>query len=166
ESSMRPLRSLVVLAAALALAAPALAAVTAPREGDFTIRDFHFGSGETLPELRIHYLALGRLTRDARGHANNAVLILHGTGGSGRQFLAPQFANELYGAGQPLDTTKYFVVLPDGIGHGGSSKPSDGLRARFPHYDYDDMIEAQYRLLTQHLGVDHLRPVRGTSIAG
>jgi homoserine O-acetyltransferase len=167
---MRLLRLLFALAAALsaafALPARTLAADASAGEGDFTIRDFHFVSGETLPELRIHYLTLGRLARDARGHASNAVLILHGTGGTGRQFLAPQFANELYGAGQPLDTTKYFIVLPDGIGHGHSSKPSDGLHARFPHYDYDDMIEAQYRLLTQHLGVDHLRLVMGTSMGG
>src|SRR5690349_4431607 len=124
---MRQLRLLIALAAAVVLSTPALAADAWAREGDFTIRDFAFGSGEKLPELRIHYLTLGQLTRDARGHANNAVLILHGTGGSGRQFLATQFADELYGAGQPLDTTRYFVILPDGIGHGHSSKPSDGL---------------------------------------
>jgi homoserine O-acetyltransferase len=163
---MRPVRALFVLAVAFTLHTAALAADTPAREGDFTIRDFHFASGETLGELRIHYLTLGRLARDAQGHANNAVLILHGTGGSGRQFLAPQFADEVYGAGQPLDTTKVFVVLPDGIGHGRSSKPSDGMRARFPHYGYDDMVEAQYRLLTQHLGVDHLRLVMGTSMGG
>ena len=135
-------------------------------EGDAIFRDARFASGETLPELRIHYLALGTLQRDARGHALNAVLVMHGTGGSGRQFLAPQFANELYGAGQPLDTTRYYVVLPDGIGHGHSSKPSDGLHARFPHYDYDDMVVALHRLLTEHLGVDHLRLAMGTSMGG
>jgi len=155
-----------VMAAVFALHTPALAANAPPREGDFAIKDFKFVSGEALPELRVHYVTLGRLARDARGHASNAVLILHGTGGTGRQFLAPQFADELYGAGQPLDTTKYFIVLPDGIGHGHSSRPSDGLRAHFPHYDYDDMIEAQYRLLTKHLGVDHLRLVMGTSMGG
>ena len=137
-----------------------------PREGDFLVRGFRFGSGETLPELRLHYLVLGRLQRDTRGHASNAVLVLHGTGGSGRQFLSPQFAGELYGPGQPLDTTRYCVILPDGIGHGRSSKPSDGLHAHFPHYDYDDMVVAQHRLLVEHLGVNHLRLVMGTSMGG
>ena len=147
-----------------ALAAPATA--PASHEGDFVVRDFRFGTGETLPELRLHYLVLGQLRRDAMGRAANAVLVLHGTGGSGRQFLAPQFAGELYGPGQPLDTTRYFVILPDGIGHGRSSKPSDGLHARFPRYDYDDMVAAQHRLLVEHLGVDHLRLVMGTSMGG
>jgi homoserine O-acetyltransferase len=156
----------LILAAALGLSAPSFAADLPAREGNFIVRNFKFASGETLPELRLHYLTLGQLRRDTRGHASNAVMILHGTGGTGRQFLAPQFANELYGAGQPLDTTRYFIVLPDGIGHGGSSKPSDGLRARFPRYDYDDMVEGQYRLLTQHLGVDHLRLLMGTSMGG
>jgi homoserine O-acetyltransferase len=159
---------LAALALLAALLAPAALAAPAPpaREGDAVFRDVRFGSGETLPELRIHYLTLGTLKRDAAGHALNAVLVLHGTGGSGRQFLVPQFANELYGPGQPLDTTRYFIVLADGIGHGRSSKPSDGLRARFPHYDYDDMVAAQHRLLTGHLGVDHLRLVMGTSMGG
>jgi homoserine O-acetyltransferase len=137
-----------------------------PREGDFVIRDFRFATGETLPELRIHYLTLGRPARDTRGNVTNAVLILHGTGGSGRQFLAPQFADVLYGAGGLLDTTRNYIVLPDGIGHGRSSKPSDGLHARFPHYDYDDMVAAQYRLVTEHLRVSHLRLVMGTSMGG
>ncbi len=150
------------------LLSPARAASPAapPREGDFELRDFQFRSGESMPALRVHYLTLGRPARDARGAITNGVLILHGTGGSGRQFLSPQFANELYGAGQPLDTTRYYVILPDGIGHGGSSKPSDGLHARFPHYDYDDMVTAQYRLVTGHLGVKHLRLVMGTSMGG
>src|SRR5882672_2884007 len=132
------------------LAAPATLAIAAPppradpaREGEVVLRDFQFRSGERLPELRLHYLALGRAQRDARGQVTNAVLILHGTGGSGRQFLSPQFADELYGPGAPLDTTRYWLVLPDGIGHGRSSKPSDGLHAHFPPYDYDDMVEAQ-----------------------
>ena len=146
---------------------PAHAASPPPsREGDAVFRDVRFASGETLPELRLHYLTLGRLQRDAKGHALNAVLVMHGTGGSGRQFLSHQFADELYGAGQPLDTTRFFIVLPDGIGHGRSSKPSDGLHARFPHYDYDDMVAAHHRLLTEHLGVDHLRLVMGTSMGG
>ena len=152
---------LLVFAAAFTAAFPLAGFAT---EGDATFRDFKFGSGETLPELRIHWLTLGKLAKDSGGHATNAVLVLHGTGGTGRQFLAPQFANELYGAGQPLDTTKYFVVLADGIGHGRSTKPSEGLHMKFPHYDYDDMVRAQHRLLTETLGIDHLRLVMGTSM--
>ncbi|MEA3047193.1 MAG: homoserine O-acetyltransferase/O-succinyltransferase [Sphingomonadales bacterium] len=132
-------------------------------EGDATLPDFRFRSGETLPELRIHYATLGAPHRDARGEIDNAVMVLHGTGGSGRQFLAPQFADELYGPGQPLDLARYYVILPDGIGHGRSSRPSDGLRMRFPHYDYDDMVEAQ-RLMLGRLGVARLRLLMGTSM--
>src|SRR5207249_3999441 len=127
-------------------------------------RDFPFASGETLPVLRLHYLTLGRLRRDAGGSARNAVLILHGTGGSGSQFLSPLFAGELYGPGQPLDTTTHYLILPDNLGHGRSSKPSDGLKARFPHYTYGDMVAAQYRLVTDGLHVDHLLLVMGTSM--
>jgi len=134
------------------------------REGDYVAKDFKFASGETLPELRLHYRTLGKAARDARGRVSNAVLILHGTGGTGAQFLAPQFANELYGPGQPLDTGKYFIILPDGIGHGKSSKPSNGMHAHFPSYDYDDMVAAHHLLLTNGLGVDHLRLVFGTSM--
>src|SRR5207247_250226 len=130
----------------------------------FAIRDFPFASGETLPVLRLHYLTLGRLRRDAGGSARNAVLILHGTGGSGSQFLSPLFAGELYGPGQPLDTTTHYLILPDNLGHGRSSKPSDGLKARFPHYTYGDMVAAQYRLVTDGLHVDHLLLVMGTSM--
>jgi homoserine O-acetyltransferase len=154
-----------LLVAMLLVATPALGAEPA-REGDFVIRDFKFRSGESLPQLKIHYLALGKAARDAGGHATNAVLVLHGTGGTGRQFLAPQFAGVLYGPGAPLDTTKLWVILPDGIGHGGSSKPSDGLRARFPHYDYDDMVAAHHQLLTEGLGIQHLRLAMGTSMGG
>jgi homoserine O-acetyltransferase len=136
------------------------------REGDAVFRDFHCVSGESIPELRIHYRTLGAPVRDPSGHVRNAVLILHGTGGAGTQFLTPQFAGVLYGPGALLDTTRYYLILPDGIGHGRSSKPSDGLHARFPHYDYDDMVEAQYRLVTEHLGVSHLRLVMGTSMGG
>jgi homoserine O-acetyltransferase len=132
-------------------------------EGDVTLPDFHFRSGETLGELRIHYATLGAPHRDARGRIDNAVMVLHGTGGSGRQFLQPQFADALYGAGQPLDLARYYVILPDGIGHGRSSKPSDGLRMRFPYYDYDDMVEAQ-RLMLDRLGVGRLRLLMGTSM--
>lgn len=150
----------------LVLAAPASAQTDwAARltEGDVALRDFRFRSGETLPELRMHYATLGTPHRDARGRIDNAVMVLHGTGGSGRQFLAPQFADELYGPGQPLDTSRYYVILPDNIGHGRSSKPSDGLRMRFPAYDYDDMVEAQ-RLMLARLGVARLRLVMGTSM--
>jgi homoserine O-acetyltransferase/O-succinyltransferase len=135
-------------------------------EGDFMLEDFRFASGETLPELRLHYRTLGKLQRDAKGVASNAVLIMHGTGGTGAQFLRPEFSGELFRAGGELDTSRFFVILPDGIGHGKSSKPSDGLRAHFPRYGYEDMIAAQYRLLTEGLGVQHLRLVMGTSMGG
>jgi homoserine O-acetyltransferase/O-succinyltransferase len=137
-----------------------------PQEGNFIIKDFQFKSGERLPELRLHYYTLGTPEKDSSGKVRNAVLILHGTTGSGRQFLTPNFGGVLFGPGELLDATKYFIILPDNIGHGQSSKPSDGLHARFPHYEYDDMIELQYRLLTQHLGVNHLRLVMGTSMGG
>jgi len=137
-----------------------------PTEGDFTIRDFKFQSGETLPELRIHYRTLGKPEKDAQGKTTNAVLIMHGTTGSGAQFIRPEFAGELFGKDQPLEATKFFIVLPDGIGHGKSSKPSDGMHAKFPHYGYLDMVEAQYRLLTEGLGVNHARLVMGTSMGG
>jgi len=138
----------------------------APTEGDHTIRDFKFASGETLPGLRLHYRMLGKPEKDAQGKTTNAVLIMHGTTGSGAQFIRPEFAGELFGKDQPLDTTKFFIVLPDGIGHGKSNKPSDGMHAKFPHYGYLDLIEAQYRLLTEGLGVNHARLVMGTSMGG
>ena len=137
-----------------------------PTEGDYTIRDFKFASGETLPELRLHYRTLGTPQKDAQGKTTNAVLIMHGTTGSGAQFIRPEFAGELFGKGQPLDATKFYIVLPDGIGHGKSSKPSDGMHAKFPRYGYVDMVEADYRLLTEGLGVDHARLVMGTSMGG
>jgi homoserine O-acetyltransferase len=132
--------------------------------GDFIAKNFKFHSGESLPELRLHYTTLGKPARDAQGRVTNAVLILHGTGGTGHQFLTPIFAGELFGPGQLLDATRYFIILPDGIGHGKSSKPSDGLHAHFPQYDYDDMVAAHHRLLTEGLGVNHLRLVMGTSM--
>jgi homoserine O-acetyltransferase len=135
-------------------------------EADYVLKDFHFQTGESLPELRMHYLAFGTPQRDSRGVVRNAVIILHGTTGTGSQFLRAEFAGELFGKGQPLDVTRYYVILPDGIGHGKSSKPSDGLHAKFPKYGYRDMIEAQYRLLTEGLNVDHLRLVMGTSMGG
>jgi len=128
------------------------------------LKDFAFRSGESLPELRMHYTTLGAPHRNAAGVIDNAVMVLHGTGGTGQQFLRPQFADELYGPGQPLDIRKYWIILPDNIGHGKSSKPSDGLRMKFPKYDYVDMIEAQHRMLTEGLGVKHMRLIMGTSM--
>lgn len=147
-----------------AVATPAPAAQWPARDAQVTLHNFRFRSGETLAELRLNYTTLGQPHRNARGEIDNAVMVLHGTGGTGRQFLSPQFADELYGPGQPLDITRYWVILPDGIGHGKSSKPSDGLRMRFPHYDYDDMVEAQYRLLHDSLGIRHMRLIMGTSM--
>lgn len=135
-----------------------------PVPGDFIIKDFTFASGEKLPELRIHYMTLGTPRRDATGRVGNAVLIMHGTTGSGQQFARPQFADVLFGPGQPLDLSRYYVILPDDIGHGGSSKPSDGLRAKFPHYGYTDMVAAEHALVVDGLKVDHLRLVMGTSM--
>src|SRR5438094_266307 len=153
---------LCILAASFAFAAD----YPTPTEGDYVIRDFKFTSGETLPELRLHYRRLGKPEKDGKGKTTNAVLIMHGTTGSGAQFIRPEFAGELFGKDQPLDATKFFIVLPDGIGHGKSSKPSDGLHAKFPRYGYLDMIEADYRLLTEGLGVNHARLVMGTSMGG
>ena len=133
-------------------------------DGIYTIKNFHFVSNETLPALKLHYLTLGTPHRNAAGHVDNAILLLHGTGGDAHSLLAPQFSNVLFGPGQPLDITKFFLILPDDIGHGQSSKPSDGLRMRFPHYDYDDMVRSQYTMLTEGLHVDHLRLIFGTSM--
>jgi homoserine O-acetyltransferase len=157
------------LAFALTPATAALAQAPAPaplqtQAGDFTVKDFHFKSGETLPSLRLHYTTLGKPVRDAQGHVTNAVLILHGTGGDGHQFERPQFAGVLFAPGGLLDPARYFIILPDDIGHGQSSKPSDGMHARFPQYDYDDMVEGEYQLVAKGLGVDHLRLVMGTSM--
>ena len=138
----------------------------APVEGDWTATDFVFKTGGKLAELRLHYNTLGAPERDAAGHVRNSILVMHGTGGTGRSFLSPGFAGELFGKGQPLDARRYFIILPDAIGHGKSSKPSDGLRAKFPHYDYEDMVRADYLLLKEGLGVDHLRLITGTSMGG
>jgi homoserine O-acetyltransferase len=135
-----------------------------PTEGDYVAHDFMFASGEKLGELRLHYTTLGVPRRDKQGRVTNAVMILHGTGGSGQQFFRPQFADVLFAKGGLLDPAKYFIILPDGIGHGKSSKPSDGMRAGFPKYDYDDMVKAQHLLATQGLGVDRLRLIMGTSM--
>jgi homoserine O-acetyltransferase/O-succinyltransferase len=138
---------------------------TVPRgAGTALLRDFLFSTGDTLSELRLHYVALGQPQRDDRGVVRNAVMVLHGTGGSGSTFLSAAFAGELFAPGKLLDTSRYYVILPDGIGHGRSSKPSDGRRARFPRYTYDDMVSAQHRLLVEHLGVTHLRLIIGTSM--
>ena len=136
----------------------------APHEGDFVIHNFRFQSGETMPELRMHYTTLGTPVKDADGRTTNAVLVLHGTGGTGHQFLRPIFAGVLFGPGQLLDASKYYIILPDNIGHGKSSKPSDGMHARFPQYDYADMVLLQHELVEKGLGVDHLRLVMGTSM--
>lgn len=153
-------------ALAAALLAVASAAVTARAQdtATATLRDVGFASGERLAEVRLHYLAMGRPRRDAAGAVTNAVLLLHGTTGTGRQFLNPIFAGEMFGPGQPLDTAVFYVVAPDNIGHGRSSKPSDGLHARFPRYTYDDMVDLQRRLLREALGVDRLLLVLGTSM--
>lgn len=158
---------MILLMLFLLAAAPALtqaAGWPAPVEGDYAIRDFRFESGETLPEMRLHCTTLGTPKRDASGTVRNAVLVLHGTGGSGRAFLSQNFAGELFGEGQLLDATRYFIVLPDNIGHGRSSKPSEGLHMHFPRYCYHDMVRAQHQLLTEQLGVNHLRLVMGTSM--
>jgi homoserine O-acetyltransferase len=160
------MRKLVLLVSLIVPASSAAAGSPEPAQADHVLRDFRFASGETLPEMRIHYRTLGSPRRDGDGKVVNAVLILHGTTGSGANFLRPEFAGELFGEGQPLDASRHFLILPDGIGHGGSSKPSDGSHARFPKYGYRDMVAAQHRLLTEGLKVDHLRLVIGTSMGG
>lgn len=171
---LTPLVCLVVGVSLPTAACPAQTARTAQvsswaaagTQGDFTMRDFRFTDGESLPELRIHYTTLGTPHRDGAGRVRNAVLVLHGTTGNGRGFLSPSFAGELFGPGQMLDSATHYIILPDGIGTGKSTKPSDGLHARFPHYGYTDMVEAQYRLVTEGLHVNHLLLVTGTSMGG
>ncbi|PYT16454.1 MAG: hypothetical protein DMG59_10405 [Acidobacteria bacterium] len=136
----------------------------APAEGDWIVKDFHFVSGETMQELRLHYITIGKPERDSRGVVRNAVLIMHGTGGSGRGFLSEGFGGQLFGPGQLLDGMKHYIILPDAIGCGKSGKPSDGLHMRFPKFTYDDMVRADYLLLTEGLGVNHARLVMGTSM--
>lgn len=171
---MRPNRphcvaALALLSGSLAVLAQAPAPSYPPthwqyHDGTWVIHDFHFGTGETLPELKLHYITLGTLHRDAAGHADNAILLLHGTGGDAHSLLNPVFSDVLFGPGQPFDITKYFLILPDDIGMGESSKPSDGLRMKFPHYDYDDMVRSQHAMLLDGLHVDHLRLILGTSM--
>ncbi len=133
-------------------------------EGNYVANDFHFRSGEILPQLKLHYTTYGSPHRDANGRVTNAVMVLHGTTGSGKQFTSPQFAGVLFGPRQLLDASRYYIILPDGIGHGQSSKPSDGMHAHFPHYDYDDMVASEHQLLVDGLKVDHLRLLMGTSM--
>ena len=158
-------RRLTVLVA-LTMSATTTGVAAQGTEGDFEMRDFKFTDGSTLPVLRIHYTTLGRPRKDASGVVRNAVLVLHGTTGSGRGFLGRNFGGELFNAGQPLDTATHFIILPDGIGTGRSSRPSEGLHAKFPRYGYEDMVTAQYRLVTEHLGVNRLKLVMGTSMGG
>jgi homoserine O-acetyltransferase len=146
-------------------AAPASAGTTWPvKDSLYVAHNFRFGSGETLPELKLRYLTLGTPHRNAAGRVDNAVLLLHGTGGNRSTLLNPFFSDVLFGPGQPLDITRYFLIFPDDIGQGDSSKPSDGLRMKFPHYDYDDMVHSQHQMLLEGLGVDHLRLILGTSM--
>src|SRR3954466_7621260 len=156
--------ALVVFALLTVIPAAGAAGFPAPVDGDVTLRNFTFASGETLPSLNLHYRTIGTPQRDASGVVRNAVMVLHGTGGTGGAFLSQTFGGELFGAGQILDATRYFIILPDGIGHGKSSKPSDGLHARFPKYTYDDMVRAQHAMLLEGLKVNHLRLVLGTSM--
>jgi len=134
------------------------------KDGTYVIKNFRFGTGETFPELKLHYLTLGEPHRDSAGHTDNAILLLHGTGGNAHTLLNPVFSEVLFGPGQPLDITKFFIIFPDDIGHGESSKPSDGLRMHFPQYDYDDMVSSQHTMLLAGLHVDHLRLILGTSM--
>jgi homoserine O-acetyltransferase len=160
---MRPARHLFATAVCAALWLTAFAAAAqnypAPKEGSWVARDFKFHTGETMPELRLHYRTVGE-------PSGEPIIVLHGTTGSGASMLTPAYAGELFGPGQPLDATKYYIILPDAIGHGKSSKPSDGLRAKFPRYNYDDMVAAQYRLMTEGLGIRHVRLVTGNSMGG
>ncbi|PAY07667.1 hypothetical protein CK489_18245 [Bradyrhizobium sp. UFLA03-84] len=149
-----------LLAALVSMSVPAMAAdYPAPQDGEWIAKDFKFHSGEVMPELRLHYTTVGAPT-------GQPVLVLHGSGGSAASMLTPAFAGQLFGPGQPLDAAKYFIIIPDGIGHGKSSKPSDAMRTSFPKYDYNDMVDAQYRLVTEGLGIKHLRLVIGNSMGG
>ena len=162
---MKPLLLLALLTAAATATAQTMSTpATAPARpaytgtpGDYITHDFHFGTGETLPQLKLHYLTLGSPHRNSKGDVDNAVLLLHGTGGDAHSLFNPAFSNVLFGPGQPLDIQKYFLIFPDDIGHGESSKPSDGLRMKFPQYDYDDMVRSQHQMLLKGLGVDQDR---------
>lgn len=161
------IRAILLVACALTFTGSARGAdYPKPEIGDFVFKDFHLAGGETLPEVRIHYRTVGKPRRDDKGRVLNAVLVLHGTTGQGGNFIRNEFAGELFGKGQPLDAERYFMILPDNLGHGKSTRPSDGLHAKFPRYGYHDMIAAQHRLLTDGLKVDHLQLVIGTSMGG
>jgi homoserine O-acetyltransferase/O-succinyltransferase len=162
---MRIFCSAVLLAATWLIVGTAVCQeVPKPSEGDFVVHNFRFRSGESLPEMKLHYATYGKAISDSSGRVTNAVMVLHGTTGSGQQFVRPQFAGVLFGPGQLLDANRYFIILPDSVGHGHSTKPSDGMHMRFPHYDYDDMVQAQHLLLTEGLKVNHLRLLMGTSM--
>jgi homoserine O-acetyltransferase len=162
---MKTILGLILLAA---LTQPAAAQTTWPgqAEHDAVLHDFAFDSGETLAEIKLHSITLGTPHRDAAGRIDNAALILHGTSGTARNWLTPEFANEIFAPGKPLDVARYYVIMPDGIGRGGSAKPSDGLKMQFPHYRYADMVRATYRQVTEGLGITHLRLVMGASMGG
>src|SRR5882672_9685758 len=158
-----------LIAAFLCAVAPgAFAQTTWPnqKEADYVIKDFRFADGETIPELRMHYMTLGTPKRNAAGEITNGVVLLHGTSGSGKNWLLPTLADELYAKGQPLDASETFIIIPDAIGVGASSKPSDGLKGKFPHYRYHDTVEAEHRVVTEALGIKHLRLVMGSSMGG
>jgi homoserine O-acetyltransferase len=160
KASCAALSAVLLCVSTLAISTSVLAAdYPAPKQGDWIAKDFKFHTGETMPELRLHYTTVGE-------PSGQPVLVLHGSGGSAASMLTPAFAGELFGAGQPLDASRYYIIIPDGIGHGKSSKPSDGMKTAFPKYDYDDMVAAQYRLVTEGLGVKHLRLVIGNSMGG
>ena len=161
---MRVMFAAALLALSAPLAAQPAAKVWPTVERDIALKDFRFATGERLETVNMHVTTLGTPRRNAAGKIDNAILVLHGTGGSGKQFLQPHFADELYGPGDPLDINRYFIILPDNLGHGGSSKPSNGLRTKFPKYDYADMVEAQRRMLAEGFGIDHLRLIFGTSM--
>lgn len=164
---LRMIRVLLTVIVSALAAPPVLAQpFPGPVERDFVVRNFTFQSGEVLPEVRLHYRTIGEPRKDADGVVRNGILILHGTGGTGAQFLGPAFANRLYAKGQPYDAERYFIILPDNVGHGRSSKPSDGLKTKFPRYGYTDMVRLQHRLVTEGLGLTRLHLVTGTSMGG
>ena len=146
--------------------AAASAALPAATEADWTAPEFHFSDGQTLRNVKFHYLTLGSPKKNAAGNVTNAVLLLHGTTNIASEFMQPSLAGELFGPGQPLDASRYFIIMPDGLGRGGSAKPSDGLKAKFPHYGYGDLVLGQYRLVTEGLGIHHLKLVLGVSMGG
>lgn len=159
-------RSLCLLLVIISLKSSGQAKYPAAVEGDYKVKNFEFESKETLPDMNLHYYTMGTPQKDKNGKTTNAVIVMHGTTGTGNGFFNDRFAGNLFGPGQLLDATKYFIIFPDAIGHGKSSKPSDGMHMKFPKYTYNDMVKADYLLLTQHLGINHLRLVMGTSMGG